>query len=223
MKINSILTIILILVCIHLNAQKKDIIIILEGDSILCEIDSMTNEYIYFEMIQGGQLIQTKVLKREVKLYEENLYKDSDFKLKKGSSIIEGPYGSMKDINKNSIFFSSTIVTNSIHYERLIPINNILSTGLSAGFDFMFDKEKPVSIFELNFSLFNPKNSFEFGPGIYTYLRDFKSAVYTFHAGYKYLGPNGFLFKIYPMLVKYESDILPDVFPWIGISVGYNF
>ena len=222
---NKILTILFILISFIAGAQKKkDLIVTLEGDSILCSIDSIDSDYIYFVMIKDALPINSKVLRKSIRSYEENAYRTNDFKYEHGSSKITGPYSTMYDINKNYIYYSTTIFTNSIHYERTFIHGAQFSSGISAGIGIFGDINNFGSEIQVNFSVFGPLNNVEFGPGIFIFLNNpYSSPFYNFHAAYKYLGTRGFLFKISPMIVYYSSDILPDIFPWFMISVGYNF
>jgi len=98
------------------------------------------------------------------------------------------------------------------------------------GFEIDFHNDCVTIPVEIN-GIFGKKHCLELGAGQTFFLikGDF---LYTFfRVGYRYRAESGFLFRIAPMAyltnlrdyLQGERNTSLQVFPWIGISIGYSF
>jgi hypothetical protein len=197
-------------------SQNYDLIVKSNGDSIACRIDSITDSNIYFEMINRKHWIHTNMNRNEVIEYKHNAIDMKSFVFKPGSSTIQSPKkepaASMRDVQKNSVYVG--ILT--IYYSRMIPGDRVGFT-VSGGLSFValgFSDEIGLMA-ETTLLLGGTKHFFE--PGIMLYY-DFELFGPTIRTGYRYQGPDGFLFRA-GLLFHYLDDfgVLPV------ISVGYSF
>jgi len=78
--------------------------------------------------------------------------------------------------------------------------------------------------------IYGKKHYLEVGVGYTTFTLN-NSGAYFIRAGYRYRAESGFLFRIAPMALltnlrdylQRERNTSLQVFPWIGISIGYSF
>ena len=72
-------------------SQKLDLVVTLNGDSIACQIDSISNSHIYFEMVtNGGDRVKTMLEIEKIKEFKEDFIVEKDYNFKPGTSIITG-------------------------------------------------------------------------------------------------------------------------------------
>ena len=72
-------------------SQKLDLIVTSNGDSIACQIDSISNSHIYFEMIaNGGHTVKTLLEIEKVKEFKEDFIVEKNYTFKPGTSVITG-------------------------------------------------------------------------------------------------------------------------------------
>lgn len=69
----SALTVLLLLLAVYSYAQRQDLIVTLEGDSIACRIDSITNSQIFFSRIIQDDWTQTYLDREEVADYRKTV------------------------------------------------------------------------------------------------------------------------------------------------------
>ena len=72
-------------------SQKLDLIVTLNGDSIACQIDSISNSHIFFEMIANdGDTVKTLFEIEKIKEFKEDFIVKKVYDFKPGTSIITG-------------------------------------------------------------------------------------------------------------------------------------
>ncbi|MBI9053365.1 MAG: hypothetical protein JEY96_06075 [Bacteroidales bacterium] len=81
--------IVLILYAFNLNAQNYDLIVKANGDSIACQIDSITDSKVYFEMKYNNNWIHTVIDKYEIIEYKYDVVNKKLAVFKSGSSYID--------------------------------------------------------------------------------------------------------------------------------------
>lgn len=134
------------------------------------------------------------------------------------------------DIQRNSLYLSSHILTIDAFYERTIPINN--KVGLLAGGGIMqgiafSDATNPVG--KIGCLLGRYKHFIESGI-IIAPLGEEVINIFQPLAGYRYQNPKGFLFRVDVMLFMDtgtakdgSGDTWFEVYPIPGIAIGYSF
>jgi hypothetical protein len=191
-------------------SQKYDLIITTRGDSIVCNIDSITDAIIYFEMKSNYNWVSTNINRNEVIEFKHNIIDMNMFVFKPGTSYIISPrkeHTTLRDIQRNSIYFG--IMT--INYSRMIPGDHIAFT-LAGGLSFIDGIALQT---ETTLLLGGTKHFFE--PGI-LWWHDSIDDFVLIRTGYRYQSLKGFLFRIAPLfLVKSDILVLPS------ISIGYSF
>lgn len=124
----------LAIIPIMLFSQKYDLVITVSGDSIACHIDSVTEDRIYFQMIENRLWTDTQLDLSAVTDYQESVPYIKRSMFSPGTSIIEKEARSRKpptEIKKN--FINANLLGPfpfvAVSYERIIR-NNL---GLEAG------------------------------------------------------------------------------------------
>lgn len=194
-------------------AQKYDLIVTTRGDSIVCNIDSITDAMIYFEMKNNNNWIHTNINKNELIEYKSDAIDRRLFIFREGTSYIESirqEAASMQDFPRNSIYVG--ILT--INYSRVFPREHI-SVALAGGLSYLGE----FGVLGETTLLMGGKKHF-FEPGI---MAAFSSdiGVLMFRTGYRYQGSQGFLFRISPMFVIGLDE--GDFFIVPAASIGYSF
>ena len=199
-----------VIICPRIHAQELDLIV-MNGDSIACKIDSISDSKIYFEMKTKGQWIHTNTSLENISLYEEDVINKKDYIFNAGTSKIKSKYN--YSLQKNSVYLG----IGTLCYGRTIPGNPVsfaFGLGIASPDGFAFYGEATLMIgrqkhyFETGFSsAFLPMadDSGFLGP--------------IFRAGYRYQGPKGFLFRSAPTLGYIDGEFLP--LP--ALSLGYSF
>ena len=126
----------------------------------------------------------------------------------------------MEGIPKNSVYgeLGGNALFGSISYERILALNEKTAFAPRAGLGFW---EAPVVLIELDF-LFGGKHSFEAGPG-FSVLPAAEASVFTFRAGYRFMGRKGLLIRLAPLFWMGISDGEAHPMAHAGLSVGYSF
>lgn len=203
------------MVYISINAQRYDLIVRSNGDSIFCKIDSITDTKTFFQTKRNGAWFSTHLYNNEIQSYEE-----SPSKKKKNTSSINETC-----IRQNSIYFElggTGAFWTLISYDRLIPIKDHLffipKIGISyIGFTY--------PVYELNLAMGGNKHFFETGFGQYMFFETFPERDFMLRAGYRYHGAKGFMVRVAP---QYYQVYWPDQEGndnkfWFGMSFGYCF
>lgn len=86
---NILLTSIFLLFIIHSYAQKYDLLVTAEKDSLACHIDSITDSYIYVEMLHNDNWIHTMFKKENIFEYKKDYVDKKKFDFKNGTSYIK--------------------------------------------------------------------------------------------------------------------------------------
>lgn len=194
--------------------QEYDLIITTRGDSILCTIDSIGDDAIYFKMKSNSNWVATSTRRDSVAEFNYDVADIKDFKYKPGTTIIETPYyepNSMYTVPKNSIHAGFHIVVVPLIYQRTVPVGNKFGILLGGGViqNVMFDAATtPVA--KVGFLLGGPKHFFEGGCFLTPFTEDIAGPVVP-DFGYRYQSPKGFFLRA-------DFALL---FP--GISIGYSF
>jgi len=204
-------------------SQDYDLIVTAKGDSIVCRIDSISETYIFFEMIIRDNWTHTQIGLTDVSDYKRNAVDRKHYIFRSGTSIIESrttaPAVSMKELQKNSVYLG--ILT--INYSRMIPGDRVGFT-VAGGISFIIGGLWA----ETTILTGGTKHFFEPGFGAYCGFYadgegniDYNSLMfgYAIRTGYRYQGPKGFLFRIAPLFIVLDGDfgLLPS------LSVGYSF
>jgi hypothetical protein len=118
---------------------------------------------------------------------------------------------SMFDLNRNAVYNEDLLI---FCYERLLPINDHFGMTLKGGI-LIFDPFLPIM--EVATVYGGSKHFMEAGIGtiIDPFSPDF--SFLTLRAGYRYMAPKGFLFKLSPIYSPPDNFILPLV------TLGYSF
>jgi hypothetical protein len=194
-----------------LRAQDFDLIVIKDGDSIACRIDSISNSKIYLEMKAQGTWVRTEIALDKIQHYEYRAINRQDYVFKSGSSTIESRLE--KRLQKNSVY----VGLGSLCYGRTFPLGtaNIAVAGGLAWPD-------GLGMY-LESTVFMGKRKHFFETGLATALLPDEGSVEAvgiiIRAGYRYQGPKGFLFRSAPTIGFFDGDIMP--LP--ALSFGYSF
>ena len=199
-------------------SQDLDLIVTAKGDSIACRIDSIGETYIYFEMKSQNHWTPTHFGLTDVSEYKRNAIDEKQYIYKSGTSIIESPrqeVGSTRDIQKNSVYVGVL----SINYGRLIPFDRVGLT-ISGSLSFLTSLDEGGIGFMVESTLLTGggvKHFFE--PGIMLYYdNDVDWPMPFVRTGYRYQGPEGFLFRVAPLWGYLDGfSFLP------ALSLGYSF
>lgn len=107
----------------------------------------------------------------------------------------------------NGLFFGS------LNYERILPMSahSYLAPHIGVGV-----YEWPFLVTELNLLLGGQKHFFETGIGHSTFAPEGGLGYISFRAGYRYMGPNGFVCRLAP-------EYLYDIAFWGGLTLGYSY
>jgi len=200
-------------------SQDYDLIVTTGGDSIACRIDSITESLIYFEMRSQDRWAHTHMAKEKVSGYERNVIDKKLFLYKPGTTIIESlkpePQTTMKDIQKNAVYAGIF----SFAYSRLIPGDNVGFT-VSAGLNFTpmaFGDDSFLLMLESTVLTYGPIHFFE--PGLVLFYTTENDWPFPYgRAGYRYQGPEGFLFR-----AGIYFGYLDGVSAVPSLSIGYTF
>ena len=190
-------------------SQEYDLIVTTQGDSIACNIDSITDAVIYFEMKSNYNWVNTNINRNEVIEFMHNAIDMRMFVFKPGTSYIissRQEADSFWGIQRNSVY--AGIYT--INYSRMIPGDRVAFT-IAGGVSVIVGG----LIVETTMLKGGTKHFFE--PGVLMY---FDPEVFwpMIRTGYRYQGPKGFLFRIAPLWGYWDGfTVLP------AMSIGYSF
>ena len=105
-----------------LYAQDFDLIVTTTGDSIICQIDSISKDNIYLKMKHKDNWVSTFLNKSKIKEYKQNVIDKKIINSEPGNGKTRT---SVKDIRKNSVYYEflgNGLFFGSVNYDRLIPI-----------------------------------------------------------------------------------------------------
>ena len=217
------ISVVILLVATCGLAQDLDLIVTTKGDSIACRIDSITETHIYFEMKSQNKWAHTQIGLTDVSEYKRSAIDRKKYVFKAGTSIIESPKtaspASIRDIQRNSVYVG--ILT--VNYSRMIPGDRVGFT-VAGGISFIAGG----LLAETTILIGGTKHFFEPGFGAYCGFEidydegiDYNSLMFmaAIRTGYRYQGPEGFLFRVAPLFGVSDGDfgILP------ALSIGYSF
>jgi len=217
---NDILSSVFVVFLLFLGAcgysQDYDLIVTAKGDSIACRIDSITETHIYFEMKSQSNWAQTHIGLTDVSEYKRDAIHKKQFVYKTGTSIIEspkqGPAASLRDIGKNSVYLGIL----SINYSRMIPGDRVAVT-VGGGLSFVTTLDGKAVGLMVETTLLTGGTQHFFEPGLLLYF-DSDIIWPMIRTGYRYQGPEGFLFRAAPLFGYMDGfSVLP------AISIGYSF
>ncbi|MBE0653601.1 MAG: hypothetical protein IH594_07370 [Bacteroidales bacterium] len=198
--------------------QNYDLIVNLKGDSIACHIDSISGQYLYFEMKIYNDWVHTKTRLAEIDFYEYNSIHPRDYRFEAGSSVIKSVY--TETLPRNSIYIG--IIT--LSYSRIF-LGNPVGIAVAAGG--LYIDAAPGIWMET--SLLKGKSKHYFEPGInFFYIfntetlpgADNSLKGFGLRIGYRYQAPGGFLFRISPNVIFTEDG---EIVPLPALSLGYSF
>lgn len=195
----------------HLHSQSYDLLVTTKGDSIACQIDSILNEVIYFEMKFRNNWIHTQINKSQVRDYKLLAISKETAKFKTGTSILKSKTqtSTSNNIRKNSFGVENMLILPAINYDRIVSIND--KTGIVLKVGLSFDGE--LFVIAESSLLFGSKRHFlELGGG---YGGKNLLGLYG-RFGYRYISEKGLMIKGGVHIVKNVP-----VFPTIGI--GFSF
>lgn len=217
MKMLLLILLLLTALCL-VYSQDYDLIVKFNGDSIACHIDSVTDTHIYFEMKSNNYWKHTHISKADVIEFKRNVINRKQVVFKNGTSIIKKikepvpQPTSIRDIQKNSVYVGVL----SVNYSRMIPVGDRVGFTVVGGFNFAGGLQAETTLL-----IGGTKHFFE--PGFMAiYVMEFYDSPLIFamiRTGYRYQGPEGFLFRVAP-LIGFEKDkftFLPT------ITIGYSF
>lgn len=197
-------------------AQEYDLIVTTKGDSIACQIDSITESSIYFRMKVKGDWTPTSISLDMVSLQQQNVIEKKQYIFDPGSSIIKSVYTGL--LPRNSVYAGIGTVT----YARTF-LGNPYGITLAGGVLYI---DAPGVLLESTFLVGGFRHWFE--PGIMGYYL-FNNATSTeennslagisIRMGYRYQGPRGFLLRAAPLVTYLDKHII--LLP--GLSLGYSF
>ena len=214
--------IVFLLIPVGIYAQDLDLIITNDGDSIACNIDSISNSSIYFKMKIRNTWIHAEMDINMVSEYQRETIKRNLYIFKTGTSYIQSlkqkPAFSIRDIQRNSVYVG--ILT--VNYSRMIPGDRVVFT-VAGGLSFIVGGLLAESTILIGGTMhfFEPGFGAYCGFGIDDGEIDYNSLMFVpaIRTGYRYQGPEGFLFRVAPLFAVADGEfgILP------ALSIGYSF
>ena len=216
-------------------SQDYDLIVTKEGDSIACNIDSITDAYIYFEMKSNNTWAHTHMDMDKVSESKRLELDRKTIRLKPGTSILlpsdqvrPGP-ASMWEIRKNSLVVANDFLFSiTLSYERLIPVHDAVGIVLRAGTGITGESDDPIPLVFMgqgSMLMGQRKHFIETGVGYYQTI--YHNPSFFPLIGYRYMGFKGLSLKAFVKLSYYTDDSWID--EWgqgrlgLGISIGYRF
>jgi len=197
-------------------SQDLDLIVTTKGDSIACRIDSITGMHIHYQMISHDSWIHTKIPKSNVSEYKQDVIDKRLYNFKSGTSIITSIKptlpASIREIQRNSVYVGIL----SINYARMIPGDRVGVT-IAGGLSFVTTLDGNAIGLMAETTLLTGGTQHFFEPGLLLYF-DTDVVWPMIRTGYRYQGPEGFLFRAAPLFGYLDGfSVLP------AISIGYSF
>ena len=192
-------------------SQNFDLIVTIKGDSIACNIDSITAVDLHYEMKFRNNWIHTQINKSQVREYKLSAISKETAKFKSGTSYLDSriQLETNKSMNKNSIYVENLVIFPSINYDRFLSLSSHAGIILKVGLSYY---AAPFFIAESSFLIGNERSHFEVGGGF-----GGKYMLGPFgRLGYRFIGRKGLVIKGGILIVKNVP-----VFPSFGI--GYSF
>ena len=219
MKSIYLITVLFFLLSNDLFAQKMDLIITVYEDSLICKIDSVDANYIYFEAEHDYTSVHTSMKLTQVKEYKRTCISKFDYYMRPGTSFIKKEYNSMYQSGRNAVFITTQVYLNSFNYERIFVLGKKTSMGIQAGYGFEPDLDKFIAT-GIQIATYGPKNNLEFGVSYH-----FISDKANFKLGYKFQSPRGFILKLSPVLTINRNAYMfePSTYLWGELSLGMAF
>ncbi len=212
------LTTIFLLTFHFFYGQDYDLIVTTTGDSIICQIDSISKDNIYLKMKHKDNWVCTFLNKSKIKEYKKNVIDKKVFNSESGDGKT---ITSVKDIRKNSVYYEflgNGLFFGSVNYDRLIPITKNIAITLRGGISYY---DNVFFIGEINMLVGRSNHFFEGGVA-YPFINvDFPPMI---RAGYRYQGPKGLIVRAAPLYFRPVNDDgeINNIF-WFGLSIGYSF
>lgn len=204
----KILLLIVTMLCIagSSSAQKYDLLVTTNNDSIACHIDSISPDNIYFGMRFNRKWIQTYYSKNQVVDYKLSTISKRKTSFKPGTSFIINPDSIMLNhYNRNLVYGTGSYLlylsSFTLNYERIIYVSNsekkMWSYRVGCG---LINNKGKIALATLNNLRGKGKNKFEMNIGA-TYINEphsFGPNYFTvvLNAGYRRQSPDGkFIFR----------------------------
>ena len=209
-----ILIIIFVFATTFSYSQYLDLIITNNYDSIACNIDSITETSIYFEMKTPNKLVSTYISRELTISYELDIIDSNKVIFRPGTSYIERietkdpeiKTSTLQNIPRNLIYAEYNILNLSINYEKMIPLSRRFGVALRAGV-FAFDHYRVIG--GLNIIFGGPRHFIEAG---FTVPIIKPNGDYVYSLGYRYQSKTGITFKASPCII--------GEYPLFQFSVG---
>jgi len=197
--------------------RDLDLIVTIKGDSIACRIDSINDTHIYYEMKSNYVWIHTQIDLNSVSHYAKSAIEKGQYKYEPGTTIIRAEI--TDDIRRNSIYAG----IGTINYARTFGAPAVITLGSGLIF-------APLGIMlESTLLIGGTKHYFEPGINVFICYDPSTGAITDFYGvplaggsiriGYRYQGPEGFLFRIGPQLIIFSGEV--GILP--AASIGYSF
>ena len=137
--------------------------------------------------------------------------------------------------NSISVFYGGeTLIGAGIRYNIYFPIKETSNISLSAGYGSFILGSGNMAPFQIGFNLGKKRWQFDVTTGM-AYFWNLHDDLYnlpiieqyktiTFATGLKYSSSNyRFWMRGYPMIEIFLYSNPPDIIPWLGLEIGYNF
>ena len=206
--------------------QEYDLIVRNNGDSIVCNIDSISDSKIYFESKFNNRWVHSNLDRSDISEFQEDIIDIKSVKLIQRTSQIR-PYNpafeinSVREIQRNSVYVDLHILLINVFYERIFPMNDNLAITAGGGIiqAWGFSSETFIAP-KLTLLIGGVKHFFEPGIAVPIAIIGDQDEWHMGIVGYRYLGPQGFVFRA-SVFVQWESGGELLVLP--GISLGLAF
>jgi hypothetical protein len=219
-----LLLLVLLTSFLSVYTQEYDLIVRNNGDSIVCNIDSISDSKIYFESKYNSAWVHSNLKRSDVSDFKEEVIDLKSVKLIPGTSQIR-PFRagieSIWEIQKNSVYIDLHTLLINAFYERIIPMNDKLAITAGGGIiqTWGFASETFFAP-KLSLLMGGVKHFFEPGIAVPITLGGEQDEWHMGILGYRYLGPQGFVFRA-SVYAQWESGGELLILP--GISLGLTF
>lgn len=196
-------------------SQKLDLIVMSNGDSLACRIDSISDKKVYFEMRHNYSWIHTDVNKSDCSEYSVDVIDEKLAVYRPGTSYLMTSAEQQNLIDAkvnnrfNSIYFENQVILPGINYDRIFPISKKAGIVIKAG---LFFYGGTYLIMEGSLLLGAKKHFLEIGTG---WGGEDMLGLYG-RMTYRYMGKHGLMFKGGIITVRN----IP-IFPSFGL--GFSF
>lgn len=224
-----------LLICssFNANAQKKDLIVLNSGDSLVCHILKLDSNTLTAQIRENWKKTEKEFSLSDIQLLREDAIRNGNVFRKRGSSLIlETRKGTreLEFIPRNGILLGTDFIfTLSASYERIQPLGKYIAIIGRGGGGITFESgEDPAGILNVSFIGGSHRNYGEIGLGGY-YPHRF-APIYNFHYGYRYIGFKGLSVRAFVKTELYTSQ--EDIDEWgkgktysigAGFQIGYRW